>query len=120
MRGLQLRWLLFALAVLAVRFSFAQAPTGTIAGVVTDQSGGVIANAAVTIVNKETGAGRSVISAADGSFSAPALPAGTYQLKIAITGFSTLTREAIVETGGTTTVDLKLQVGSAMEVVSVE
>ena len=63
MRGLQLRWLLFALAVLAVRFSFAQAPTGTIAGVVTDQSGGVIANAAVTIVNKETGASRSVISA---------------------------------------------------------
>ena len=75
MRQLQLRWLLFGLAVLAVRLS-AQAPTGTIAGVITDQSGAVVVNAPVTITNKETAIARSLIAGVDGSFSASALAAG--------------------------------------------
>ena len=119
MRVRQLRWLL-ALAALVAVFSFAQAPTGTIAGVVTDQTGGAVPNASITIANRETGSNRALLSAADGSFSAPALPAGTYQVKVALAGFATLIRDAIVETGGTTTVDLKLQVGSTAETVNVE
>src|SRR5262249_3453846 len=110
MIGRQLRLLLFVLAVFALGLSFAQAPTGTVAGVLTDASGATVANAPVSITNKETGITRSVLTASDGAFSAPSLAAGVYTVKVAMTGFSTMQREATVETGGTTTVDLRLQV----------
>lgn len=48
--------------------------TGIISGTVTDESGAVIPNATLTITNKATGAPRTVISNAEGLFSAPALP----------------------------------------------
>jgi hypothetical protein len=120
MKSLQLRSLLLATLVLAAHLSFAQAPTGTIAGVVTDESGAVVPIAPVTVMNKDTGAVRSVLTGPDGSFSVPALPAGTYEVKVAAKGFNTVVRPATVETGGTTTVDLKLQVGTTQNVVTVE
>jgi hypothetical protein len=120
MIGRQLRLLLFVLAVLALGLSFAQAPTGTIAGVVTDASGGMVANAPVTVTNKETGAMRSVLTGVDGAFSTPTLAAGVYSVKVAMQGFSTMVREATVETGATTTVDIRLQVGTTRDVVTVE
>src|SRR6478609_6982819 len=69
MTARQLRLLLFVLAVLAVELSFAQAPTGTVAGTVTDATGAVVVNAPVSISNKETGASRAVMTGSDGSFS---------------------------------------------------
>src|SRR5689334_15129123 len=107
MRASQPWQLLVVLAVMTLQTSLAQAPTGTIAGVVTDQTGAVISHARITIANKGTGATRSLVSGADGSFNAPSLAAGDYQVKVAVEGFSTLIRDAIVETGGTTTVNLK-------------
>src|SRR6185295_6686673 len=120
MTSRQIRVSFFALAVFALGLSYAQAPTGTIAGVVTDASGAIVTNAPVTVTNKETGAMRSVLSGVDGSFSAPSLAAGTYTVKVAMQGFSTMLREATVETGGTTTVDMRLQVGATRDVVTVE
>ena len=120
MRMLQLRWLLLGLAAPVLHLCLAQAPTGTIAGVVTDQSGAVVVNAPVTITNKDTGVARSMLSGTDGSFSAPSLVAGNYEVKVTMQGFNTLQREAIVETGGTTTVDMKLQIGTTRDVVTVE
>lgn len=100
--------------------AFAQAPVGTISGVVADESGAVIPNATVKIINKATGAERDLVSAADGSFSAPALPAGLYEVRVEVKGFRTVIREATVETGLTTTADIRLQVGQTSEVVNVE
>jgi hypothetical protein len=120
MTGRQLRVLLFVLAVFALGLSFAQAPTGTIAGVVTDASGGIVPNAPVTVTNKDTGTTRSVLTGADGGFSAPSLAAGTYTVKVSMPGFSTMQRDATVETGATTTVDIKLQVGATRDMISVE
>ncbi len=56
--------------------SFAQAPIGAIAGVISDESGGVAAGATVTVANKARGLKRERKSDTEGSFSAPALPAG--------------------------------------------
>ena len=100
MTGWQLRVLLFVSAIFAVGLSFAQAPTGTIAGVVTDASGAVVTNAPVTVANKETGAIRAVATGTDGAYSVPSLAAGVYTVKVAMSGFSTMLREATVETGG--------------------
>jgi hypothetical protein len=102
------------------RPAFAQAPVGTISGVVADESGAVIPNATVKIRNKATDAERDLNSAADGSFSAPALPAGIYEVRVELKGFRTVVREATVETGLTTTADIRLPVGQTTEVVNVE
>jgi hypothetical protein len=102
------------------RPAFAQAPVGTISGVVADESGAVIPNAVVKIRNKATDAERDLMSGADGSFSAAALPAGVYEVRVELKGFRTVVREATVETGLTTTADIRLPVGQTSEVVNVE
>ena len=102
------------------RPAFAQAPVGTISGVVADESGAIIPNASVKIRNKETGAERDVVSNAEGSFSAPSLPAGVYEVRVELKGFRTVVREATVETGLTTTADVRLSIGQTSEVVNVE
>jgi hypothetical protein len=103
-----------------VRPVFAQAPVGTISGVVADESGAIIPNASVKIRNKGTGAERELLSNAEGSFSAPSLPAGVYEVRVELKGFRTVVREATVETGLTTTADIRLPIGQTSEVVNVE
>src|SRR5450432_313946 len=111
--------LLFACAFTAALL-LAQAPTGTISGTVHDPSAAVIPNTAVVLTQKDTGAVRSVMTAVDGSFSAVALPPGIYEVKASVPGFRTVLRQATVETGAVTTVDLPLEVGRPDEVVTVE
>jgi hypothetical protein len=109
--------LVFALTVFTVS---AQTPTGIISGTVTDESGAVIANAAITITNKTTGATRSVTANASGIFSAPALDPGEYDVRAEITGFRTTVRQATVTAGNATTVDMAMHIGESKEVVTVE
>jgi hypothetical protein len=49
----------------------AQAPTGIISGIITDESGAVIPGASVTITNKATGAARVIAANGEGLYSAP-------------------------------------------------
>jgi hypothetical protein len=122
-RALQLCPLLGVVLLIASSINspaFAQAPVGTISGIVTDETGAVIPNATVLITNKGTGAQRSLVSNTEGSFSAPALPAGVYELRVELKGFRTVIREATVETGLTTTADMRLPIGQTSEVVNVE
>src|SRR5438309_1129498 len=108
------------LALLCSMLAFAQAPTGTISGTVTDESGAVIPNATVTITDKATGFTRSPKVTAEGLFSASALSAGVYEVRIEAAGFRTVVRDATVETGATTAVNTQMQVGGTKEVVTVE
>jgi hypothetical protein len=100
--------------------ALAQAPVGIISGKVTDESGGVIPGASILIKNKTTGAERHLVSAEDGAFSVPGLPAGIYEVRVEAKGFRTIVREATVETGATTTSDIGMPVGEVSEVVSVQ
>ncbi len=97
----------------------AQVPTGTIAGTVTDQSSAVIAKAAVTVRNKDTGATRVVETAGDGSFSVPTLLAGPYDVIIEAPGFQPTVTPVEVATGSTTSVKVSLQVSTRQEAVTV-
>src|ERR1017187_10491139 len=67
------RLCLTCLLLTAVGALLAQAPTGTIAGTVTDQSGAVVPNAKITIVNKDTGSTREMLAGTDGTFSSRGL-----------------------------------------------
>ena len=108
------------LFVLWALLALAQAPVGDITGTLFDESGAVIPAAPISITNKGTGLVRNVKTGGDGSFSAAALPAGTYEVKAEVTGFRTLVREATVAVGGVTTVELHLQIGASKDIVTVE
>src|SRR5882672_11221079 len=110
-------WLILLVAEAAL---LAQSPTGTITGSVTDPSGAVIPEVQISIVNVDTGLRRAFVTGLDGSYSASALPPGSYVVTAEAAGFSTLVRQAVVEAGTTTAVDLSFQVGEVTEQVTVE
>src|SRR5436190_19671805 len=87
-------------------FAFAQAPVGTISGTTLDPSGAAIRNASVTIRNKATNTKRTLRSDEDGTFSAPSLPAGEYEVTAQADGFRTLLREVTVATGNVLKVEM--------------
>src|SRR5438045_9791549 len=89
---------LAALAVLALLGQmFAQGgATGAITGTVEDPSGAVVSGAEVRIVNRDTGVlTRTVKADANGSFTAPLLPAGTYTVAVKSPGFQEATFSGI-------------------------
>jgi len=114
--SLSLCWLAACVAVAGL----AQAPVGSLDGTVHDPTGGVMQGVAVTVTNKDTGQERQAITAIDGAFSAPSLPAGTYSIRAAASGFRTLLQNATVQVGQSTTLHLVMEVGSANEAVSVQ
>ncbi len=106
-------------AMLALGAVHAQAPTGAIAGVVTDPVGAVIPGVRIVVTNKDTGLKRTLMTAAAGDYSAPALLAGLYEVTAEAPGFQRLLREAIIEAGSTTTVHLTMPLGAPTETVTV-
>ena len=114
--------LIFASGLLSAFSSSAypQVSSGTIAGVVGDAAGRPIAEARVSLTNRDTGSIRNLTTSAEGAYSAVALPPGFYQVRAEATGFSLFERTALVETGTTTTVNPTLQVGEISEQVTVE
>jgi hypothetical protein len=111
--------LLLGITLLVCPLTFGQA-TGTITGTVADESGAVIPNITVTITNKATGVARTAVTNNEGYYSAPALLAGEYLVKVEASGFRTSEREAAVQVGSTLTVNMPMTLGGTKEVVSVE
>src|SRR5271166_840213 len=110
---------LLAITLLSCGLAFGQG-TGIIVGTVADESGAVIPNVSITITYKATGVSRTATSNAEGYYSAPALPAGEYQVKAEAAGFRTLERDATVQVGTTLTVNIPMTLGGTKEVVTVE
>ena len=98
----------------------AQTPTGVISGVVVDLTGARVASARVTIINRDSGLTRNLITSNEGEFSAAALPSGVYQMTVEAAGFHRLERPTAVEVGTTTTVNLSLEIGDVTEQVNVD
>jgi hypothetical protein len=116
----RIRALLVSVALLVTPLVLVGQDTGLITGTVTDSSGAIIPNASINITNKATGAARAATTNAEGLYSAPSLQAGDYSVRAEKEGFRALVREAIVQAGSPTTVNLSMTVGSAGEVVTVE
>jgi hypothetical protein len=89
----------------------AQEPTGHIAGSVTDPSGAAVPHAIVAVEDLRTARRLSVIANGHGEFTVPALPAGSYNLRIQADGFATWSRERIdVEIDGTLRIHAELSI----------
>lgn len=79
-----------ALAIIVAFFSSANAQTGgRINGVVSDLNGAAIAGASVKVVSNESGATRTVLTGADGSFSVTEFTPATYTITASRDGFKT-------------------------------
>ena len=66
-------FLIFTLLVAAIVSAFGQDPTATLSGKVVDQTGAVVKDVKVSVVNTATGAVREAVSGSDGSATVPAL-----------------------------------------------
>src|SRR6201993_42593 len=105
------RILLVAVLFAAVTLS-AQTFRGTILGTVTDPSGAVIAGAKVTVKNTGTGLERTTETSADGSYSVPELPIGTYTVTVTQPGFQTFVATGVtVDVASERRVDASLKTG---------
>src|SRR5271170_4091459 len=94
--------------------------TGTVAGVVTDQSNAVVAAATVTLTDTSTNVSRSATTNATGRYFFADVTPSTYTLTVSKAGFATTkTDNQIVQVGVNLTVNLALQVGGANVVVEV-
>lgn len=94
--------------------------SGVVSGTVTDPSGAVVPNAAVTAVNTETGATRGTIADRAGRYAFPTLPVGPYEIRANKTGFQQAIRTGVqlaINQGAI--VDLTLQVGPANQRLTV-
>lgn len=73
--------------VMAARVA-AQTERGAIVGVVKDANGGVLSGATVTVTRRETTAGQTYVTNAEGVYEAPFLIPGIYQVQVAMDGFA--------------------------------
>jgi hypothetical protein len=106
--------LLFAVGV------FAQGSSGRILGIVTDQSGGSVAGATVTVVDTQRGVARTLSTDDAGEYNAPTLIPGTYTIRVEAKGFKTLERPNVVlQVGQEIRVDLTVQPGDQTQSVTV-
>ena len=89
--------ILCSLAVLAC-FAIpaaAQEITGTIQGVVTDESGARLPGVTVIVKHVETSQTSEVVSNEEGRFTVPYLRPGTYDVTFSLTGFQSVTQRGI-------------------------
>jgi Carboxypeptidase regulatory-like domain len=106
--------LLFSVAL------FSQGNFGRILGTVTDQSGGVVSGATVTIIDKDRGVARTLTTDGAGEYNAPTLIPGTYTVRVELKGFRTIERQnVLLEVGKEVRVDLTVQPGEQTQSVTV-
>ena len=106
-----LLWLLLVSSSL-----LAQTFRGTILGTVTDPQGAVVAGAKVTAHNIDTGLERTTQTSADGSYSLPELPIGTYTVTVTQSGFQTaVTSKVAVNVAAEKRVDVVFRTGQVSE-----
>ena len=120
--ALILQWssCLAMLLILIAPLGRSQVQTGGMEGLVTDSSGAVIADVAITIEAADTGITRKVTSDAQGRFSATSLAIGNYRVKAEKDGFATQTQQGLaLAIGQVLSVNFSMQVGSIQQEVTV-
>jgi hypothetical protein len=115
--------LLFVLlTVLHATTALAQtrATAADLTGVIRDQTGAVLPGATIVATNTETNVARETTSQADGRFTLPALPPGTYRVQVTMSGFVSETRQALtLALGSLVDLDFSLKVAGTAEAITV-
>jgi hypothetical protein len=116
-----LRVLATAVAVLLVSLPlFSQGSAGRILGSISDQTGGFLAGATVTVLDVQRGITRTLITDQSGEYVAPSLLPGKYSVRAEFKGFKTVERQNIVlEVNQDIRVDLSLEPGEQTQTITV-
>ena len=98
----------------------AQSPQATVSGTVTDSQNAIVPGVAVVAANTATNVTYRAVTNESGFYSLRALPIGAYRLTAAKDGFRRVVHDDLVlTTGQSLELDLRLEVGSLTETVSV-
>src|SRR6185503_15734245 len=92
----------------------------SLSGAVVDSQGGVIPGADVKVRNNGTGIENNAVTDANGTFTIPSLPGGTYSVTVSLQGFKTVTLTSVTLNAAVpANVKVTLQVGALEENVTV-
>lgn len=96
--------------------------TGTISGTVVDASGQLVPGASITLTHEGTSTTRAMTSDERGEFAFRALTAGSYTVKVELTGFRSIEqRNNVLNASGRLDLGrLTMEIGALSEVVSVQ
>lgn len=113
--------LLFLISLLGLTPAFAQtSTTGAVAGLVTDQTGAVVPGALVVLSNVATGAVQQARTSGSGDYRFDLIPPGNYVISVTQAGFARLESHVTVANATVLGADLKLQLGTSSEMISVD
>ena len=103
-----------------VNFTFGQGASGSLSGVVTDQTGAVIAGATVEANEVSTGQKHTVTTSDNGSYTIPSLAVGIYNVTATGSGFApTTVKDLKISVAFNTTQDFSLNPQGASETIVV-
>lgn len=116
-----LRLAIFSFVVFGsiVSSAFAQAIQNNLSGYISDTDGGRIVNARIMARNQAGVEQFSVQSDVAGNFSVDNLPAGKYRVTVEAEGFSSVSRDVVVNGTANQSLDIVLSVGNISESVTV-
>ncbi len=100
--------------------SLAQRLTGGISVQVLDPGGAAVSGAKASIVNDERGTKLDVVGTGDGVVNVPDLAPGSYKVTVQRDGFKTASANVTVRVGLTTSLEIRMEVGSLAATVLVE
>jgi carboxypeptidase family protein/TonB-dependent receptor-like protein len=121
-RQFSTKLVLILLATLGVAgLSYSQADTATISGVITDQSGAVVAGAEVRVTNTDTNVTWTGTSNASGVYLVASVKPGQYRVHVGKEGFKGIDlTDLVLNIQDSISRNFTLQVGSTSESISVE
>lgn len=94
----------------------AQSTNASVSGRVTDQTGGVVAGAALAAVGAETNLRYATTTNGVGEYALSSLPPGTYRIEVEKSGFKKIVkRDVIVHVQDALAVDFELQLAASRE-----
>jgi hypothetical protein len=118
------KWMIALVAVAGLMVATLHAQftaASTLTGTVMDKSRAVVPNAEVKLNSKATGVNRTATTNETGGYRFDLLPAGVYEVRVAVKGFATAAYENVeLAVGQTTTMDVVLEPSQQTVTVTVE